>query len=268
MKLNIVPPRTGWVWVRQGIRTFWKQPLALTGLFFLFMAWVSVASMVPVVGNVLALVLLPAMTLGLMAATAVAEQGKFPMPGILLVAFRSGQAGVKDMLMLGGLYAVGFIAVMGISTLLDGGLFAGVYLMGAPITPDKVNSPAFQSAMWLAMVLYIPLSMMFWHAPALLHWQGVPPVKSLFFSLVACWRNVGAFTVYTLAWMGVFLSVGMVVLFVVSLIGEQGLAESVITPVALLMAAMFFTSVYFSVRDCFSEMTPTQAPEQAPDPAH
>ena len=73
MKLHIVAPRTGFVWVRQGIRTFWKQPLAMSGLFFLFMAWVSVASMVPVVGNVLALVLLPAMTLGLMAATAVAE---------------------------------------------------------------------------------------------------------------------------------------------------------------------------------------------------
>ena len=260
MKLHIVAPRTGFVWVRQGIRTFWKQPLAMSGLFFLFMAWVSVASMVPVVGNVLALVLLPAMTLGLMAATAVAEQGKFPMPGILLVAFRSGKAGVKDMLVLGGLYAFGFIAVMGISTWVDGGLFAGVYLMGAPITADKVNNPAFQNAMWLAMALYLPLSMMFWHAPALLHWHGVPPVKSLFFSLVACWRNLGAFTVYTLAWMGVFLSAGMVVLFVVSLIGEQSLAENILTPIALLMAAMFFTSVYFSVRDCFGEMVRTDSP--------
>lgn len=260
MKLNIVPPRTGWIWVRQGIRTFWKQPLAMSGLFFLFMAWVSLASMLPVVGNVLALVLLPAMTLGLMAATAVAEQGKFPMPGILLVAFRKGQARIKDMLVLGGLYALGFIAVMGISTLLDGGLFAGVYLMGAPITAEKVNNPAFQNAMWLAMALYLPLSMMFWHAPALLHWHGVPPVKSLFFSLVACWRNLGAFMVYTLAWLGVFLSAGMVVLFVLSLLGDQSLAETALTPVALLMAAMFFTSVYFSVRDCFDTAPEAQQP--------
>ena len=256
MKLNIVPPRKGLMWVRQGIRTFWKQPLAMSGLFFLFMAWVSVASMIPLVGNVLALVLLPAMTLGLMAATAMAEQGKFPMPGILLVAFRSGKAGVQDMLVLGGLYAFGFIAVMGFSALVDGGLFAGVYLMGAPITAETVNNPAFQNAMWLAMGLYIPLSMMFWHAPALLHWHGVPPVKSLFFSLLACWRNRGAFAIYTLAWMGVFLSSGVLILFVVSLIGEQSLAEAVMTPVALMMAAMFFTSVYFSVRDCFGEMAP------------
>ena len=74
MKLTIVPARMGFVWVRQGIRTFWKQPLAMSGLFFLFMAWVSLASMIPLIGNVIALVLLPAMTLGLMAATAVAKR--------------------------------------------------------------------------------------------------------------------------------------------------------------------------------------------------
>jgi hypothetical protein len=110
--------------------------------------------------------------------------------------------------------------------------------------------------MWVAMGLYVPLSMMFWHAPALLHWHGVPPVKSMFFSLVASWRNFGAFTVYTLAWLSVFLGAGVVLLAVVSLIGEASLAETIMMPVALLMAAMFFTSVYFTVRDCFGETVP------------
>ena len=70
--------------------------------------------------------------------------------------------------------------------------------------------------------------------------------------------------VYTLAWMGVFLSSGMVILFVVSLIGEQSLTETVMTPIALLMAAMFFTSVYFSVRDCFGEMQPAETADPKP----
>ena len=38
MKLNIVPAKTGVLWVRQGIQTFWRQPIALSGLFFIFMA--------------------------------------------------------------------------------------------------------------------------------------------------------------------------------------------------------------------------------------
>jgi hypothetical protein len=28
------------------------------------------------------------------------------------------------------------------------------------------------------MVLYLPLSLLFWHAPGLVHWHGVPPVKA------------------------------------------------------------------------------------------
>jgi len=37
MKLNIVPARTGITWVKLGIQTFFKQPLALAGLFFLWL---------------------------------------------------------------------------------------------------------------------------------------------------------------------------------------------------------------------------------------
>ena len=80
MKLHIVPAKQGLAWVKQGIRTFWRQPLAFTGLFFLFMAWVSVLSMMPVIGAAVALVILPAATLGLMVATEQAATGKFPMP--------------------------------------------------------------------------------------------------------------------------------------------------------------------------------------------
>ena len=69
MKLNILPARQGILWVKLGVKTFLRQPLALAGLFFIFMLLMSVLSMVPVLGNALALALLPAATLGLMAAT-------------------------------------------------------------------------------------------------------------------------------------------------------------------------------------------------------
>lgn len=256
MKLNIVPAKQGLVWVRQGIRTFWRQPLAFTGLFFLFMASVSVLSMVPLIGAALALLALPAATLGLMVATEQAASGKFPMPTVLMVAFRAGQQRMKAMLTLGALYAVSFLLVMGLSALVDGGGFAKVYLANAPITPEVVNAADFQMAMWLATVLYIPLSMLFWHSPALVHWHGVPPVKSMFFSAVACWRNLGAFAVYLLAWAGVFVAGATVILTISSAIGGADFTGAVLMPGALLMAAMFFTSVYFSVKDCFDLPSP------------
>ena len=251
MKLQIVPAKQGLLWVKQGIRTFWRQPLAFTGLFFLFMAWVSVLSMVPFIGAALALLVLPAATLGLMVATEQAASGKFPMPTVMLVAFRAGQQRLKAMMVLGGLYALSFLAVMAISALVDGGGFAKVYLANAPITPEVVNDADFQTAMWLTTIMYVPLSMLFWHAPALVHWHGVPPVKSLFFSAIACWRNLGAFALYLLAWAGVFVAGAMLILLISSALGGNDLSAAVLMPGALLMAAMFFTSVYFSVKDCF-----------------
>ena len=167
MKHNIVPARTGFTWVKQGIRTFFRQPLALSGLFFMFMALMSLTTLVPVVGSALALGLLPAATLGLMAATKEAEGGKFPMPTVLATAFRAGRERMNAMLVLGALYALGFVLIMGISAAFDGGKFARLYLMGGQKSKELVSAPDFQTAMWVAMALYLPLSLLFWHAPAL-----------------------------------------------------------------------------------------------------
>lgn len=267
MKLNVVPARTGFAWFREGLRTFWRQPLALAGLFFMFISIMSVASLVPYAGSVIALALLPAATLGLMAATREAAQGRFPMPTVLVSAFRAGQQRARAMLVLGALYAAGFLLVMALSALVDGGSFARLYLVGGALTPELVQEPAFQGAMWLAMALYLPLSMMFWHAPALVHWHDVSPVKSLFFSLVACTRNMGALTLYTLAWMGLFLGVAMLLMMISIVLGQPGLLGILMYPTAMLLAAMFFSSIWFTFRDSFvADEEPAAAPSSGSEP--
>lgn len=273
MKLHIVPARTGMAWVKLGIRTFWRQPMALAALFFMTMAGMSLATLIPLVGPAIALVLLPSATLAMMVAAAQASQGRFPTPAMLLVAFRTGQQRLRDMLVLGALYAAGFLTVMGLSALIDGGEFAKVYLGGAALTKEVAEDPAFQGAMWLSMVLYLPLSLLFWHAPGLVHWHGVPPVKALFFSIVACVRNFGAFLVYGLGWLAVFLLGGLVASLATALLAAAGLSGSaaggIMVGAAMMMAAMFFTSVVFTFRDCFEpSSTSTGEPphDTAPSP--
>lgn len=251
MKLNIVPARTGAAWVKQGIRTFFRQPLALAGLFFMFMALMTVASLVPYVGFVLAMTLLPAATLGLMAATREATQGHFPMPAILLTAFRAGRQQARAMLVLGALYALGFLIAMGASALVDGGDFARVYLGGNTPTREMMIATDFQAAMWVFIGLHLPLSLMFWHAPALVHWHGLPPLKSLFFSLVACFRNFWAFAIFGLMWLSLLVLGVVGVTTVAAVLGNPGLAGDILFPVLLLLASMFFTSLYFTFRDSF-----------------
>ncbi|PUE58639.1 hypothetical protein B9Z36_00205 [Limnohabitans sp. Rim8] len=252
MKLNVVPAKTGSLWVRQGIRAFWKQPLALSGLFFMFMASMSILSIVPVLGGFLALMLLPAASLGLMAATREVELGKFPMPFILAAGFTTGKDGKRNMLVLGVFYALGFIGVMGLSALVDGGDFAKLYLVGGSLEMDTLMKPEFQNAMWLSLMLYLPLSMVFWHAPALTHWHAVPVVKSMFFSTVACLSNWRAFLVFGLMWSFIFLGTTLAITLISGAFGDNDFAAMALLPAMLMLAAMFFCSTYYSFKDCFT----------------
>ncbi len=128
MKLNIVPARTGLEWTRLGLRAFWRQPMALLALFFMTMAGMAIVGAVPLLGPALALALLPTATLAMMVAAAEAMQGRFPTPAVLLVALRTGRERVRELALLGALYAVGFALVLALSALMDGGTFALVYL--------------------------------------------------------------------------------------------------------------------------------------------
>ena len=109
-------------------------------------------SMVPLLGNVLALALLPAATLGLMAATKETLSGKFPMPVVMLSAFRAGKQQARAMLVLGAVYAVAFLMVLGVSALADGGKFARLYLIGGTMSAELVQAPDFELAVLIAMV--------------------------------------------------------------------------------------------------------------------
>ena len=272
MKLHIVPARTGIAWVKGGIRVFWRQPMALSALFFMTMAAMSLATMLPLIGSALALAMLPFATLAMMVASAETMQDRSPTPAVLLIALRTGRQRLRAMAILGALYAAGFLLIIAISALFDGGQFAEVYLGGAPLTQEVAESGDFQLAMWVSMLLYLPLSLLFWHAPGLVHWHNVPPVKSLFFSFIACVRNLGAFTVYCLGWLFVFALAGIAMSLISALLAAVGLVSApavlggTMVGLAMMLAAMCFTSIVFSFRDCFDPPEPVSSPESTPSP--
>lgn len=249
MRLQRVPASTGWRWVQQGLRTFARQPLAMAGLFFLFILLVSVLAMVPLLGAPLALALLPAATLGIMAATQQADRGRFPMPTVLASAFQAGRERARAMLLLGALYALGSLVVITLASLLAGGGAEGLSV-GEDGRP-RLDDPALVRNLAWQSVLYLPLALLFWHAPALVHWHGVQPVKALFFSLVACWANKGALTVFVLAWAAVFFVVALVLVTLGSLLGGASVIQALLFPAAPLLSAAFFTSLYYTFRDSF-----------------
>jgi hypothetical protein len=97
---------------------------------------------------------------------------------------------------------------------------------------------------------------MFWHAPALVYWQDLPALKSMFFSIVACFRNFWALTVFAIVWMGVMVAMVLTITAVSTLLDNPGLAAVLLFPALMLVASMFFTSLYFTFRDSFAADVP------------
>jgi hypothetical protein len=245
MKLNIVPAATGFQWVKLGFRTFLKQPLALAALVFLYAMLGLAMLIVPFAGPFLACALVPIATLGLMAATRVAQESAFPMPTVLFTGLRASRERVRAMLALGALYAASiFLLALLVALLVPMNL-------DGKTAVDIAQSDEFRFRVMLTALLYVPFSLAFWHAPALVHWHGVPAVKSLFFSFVACIRNARAFAAYSLGWIGV----GLVVL-AASAVGaaiSPWLAAVVFGATSTIATIAFYISLYFTFRDSFLE---------------
>jgi hypothetical protein len=252
LKLQLTPARQGVLWVRLGIATFWRQPIAMAGMFFMFLGLMTLASMLPWVGGVLALMLFPSGSLGLMAATQEATQGRFPKPKWLMAGWTGGAVLRQQMLILGALYALGFVLVLLLSALADSGEFARLYLLGGRLDNEVMEQPGFQAAIWLAMLFYLPLSALFWHAPALVFWHGVPAFKSLFFSITACLTNWKAMLVYMVCWSALYATTGLALMIAASLMGDSSAVGAALVPIMLMLTAMFFGSAYFTYRDSFA----------------
>ncbi len=248
MRLKHVPASTGIEWVKQGVQTFFRQPFAISGLFFMFMAAVSLMSIVPFLGSLVAIVITPAATLGLMAASRDASLGIFPMPSTLVTAFRKTPNSTRAMLILGGLYVACLLLLVTVAMLLGPTLPDEAASTG--LTPEMISDIANSPGIWLSFLLYIPILMMFWHAPALVHWHGVTPVKSLFFSLLACWANKGAMVVYGVAWFGLTLICALLVTLISAAIGGAAISFAVY-PLVLVMASVFYASLFFTYKDSF-----------------
>jgi hypothetical protein len=257
MRLQIVPARRGALWVRQGFAVFLRQPVGFAGLFAAFLFFVFALTLLPIVGPLLLLALLPLGSLGFMVATRHVLEGRFPLPRAFVEPLRSGRTRLVSLIKLGLVYAAATWAILFVSDLIDGGaLDALIEAQATGDTPPDVIAarladPRLETGVLLRFALLGLLSVPFWHAPALVHWDDQSAAKSLFFSTVACWRNKGAFVVYSVAWLGVLLAFALLANLVFGAIGRPQLVPFIAMPASLLFSTVFYASLYFTFADCF-----------------
>lgn len=266
MRLQTVPARQGALWVKQGFRAFFRRPLAFAALFATFMFSVFLLALVPLFGALILLALLPLVSLGFMIATRVALDGGMPTARVFVEPLRTSKAQRNAMIQLGVVYALATFAVMWLSDLVDGGAFEALMdsMPAGQTSPDavaaKLAAPGLGLGMLLRFGLAALLAVPFWHAPALVHWDGHGCAKALFSSTLACWRNRGAFAVYSAVWFALIVAFGMVGSLVFALLGQAQFFAVAAVPLSLGFTTVFYVSLYFTFADCFVTPKPEETP--------
>lgn len=256
MRLLDLPSRQGALWVRRGIAVFLRAPLPYLMLMLVMLLAVPVLAVIPVIGAVVLIASAPLVSLGFMIATReVLEGNPRPMPTVFIDPLRTERPKVRAMLMLCSSYAVLVILTVVLSNALSGGRLAQLGA-GSLATPEQVEGllaqPGVPGAILLCATMMTLLSLAYWHAPALVYWDGQGASQAVFSSTLACWRNRGAFTIYGLAWIGLITLLNWVTVLVVGvLLNSVNLAALLLAPLGVASWAAFYASAYFSFADSF-----------------
>ncbi|WP_321845925.1 BPSS1780 family membrane protein [Paraburkholderia bannensis] len=264
MQLIEVPAKQGYVWFRQGIWLFRRNPLAFLTLFFAYLLAMTLISAVPLIGGVLPLIFVPGVAVGFMAACRDTIAGKPVFPTILVDGFRSyGPNVTKHLFMLGGIYVVAMTLVLAASALVDGGELLRLMTLGGTLDTEAIENSNVPLAVLASLAVYVPVSMLFWFAPVLTAWHDVPPVKAMFFSIVSCWRNKGAFMVYGALWFALSMGVAIGLSNLLRALGAGDYALAIVMPALILVTTMIYCSFYATYRGCYGVQE--KPAEEAPD---
>jgi hypothetical protein len=257
LQLKSVAPARGPRWVREAFRTFAKRPLAFSLMFVAFLFAAVVAALVPVLGGLLQMMLLPLLSLGFMVATHSALVGGPVGPMQFIEPLRTDPVRRRALLWLCLGYGVCAVAILLLcQAVSDDAIGRWQQLMSKPgVTADELQALLSEPGVKLSAVLGFGLgsllSVPFWHAPALVHWGGQSVAQSLFSSTLAVWRSKGALLLYMGVWVGLMALVGTAASTVLAALGAVQLASAAAMPIGLLFSTVFYISLLFTFNDSF-----------------
>jgi hypothetical protein len=237
---------------------FRRNPLGFLTIFFTYLLAMWAISLIPIVGAVLPLALIPGVAVGFMTACRDTVAGKIVFPTVLVDGFRSyGALGAMRLIELGGMYLAAIALIFAGSALADGGALFKLMMGTEPVSPETLAAAPLMKAVFVALVCYVPVAMLFWFAPILTAWHDLPPVKAMFFSFVTCWRNRGAFIVYGALWFATAIVVSIGLSLLMNAIGATDYAFTVLFPASITLTTMLYCSFYATYRGCYGVQEPT-----------
>ena len=248
--MDRLPASAGWQWIKQGMALFRKQPFEMSALFLSYVFLMFAFGIIPLIGQILPMVLVPVFTMAFMQACVSIERGTKVYPTMLLYGFRS--PAFRRLLLLGSLYIVAALLAIGASTLVDGGVFWKITTGQAAVDPETVRGSNITMAMLFAALVYTPAAMGFWYAAPLIAWHDMGVGKAIFYSFFSVKRNGRAFLTYALSWAGVGILLPAIAGSVLGLLfGRSTVMMLFLLPLSLVMTVIMYCSFYPNFTDVF-----------------
>ena len=252
MKLNIVAPKEGYTWIRQGIWLFKQNPLGFLMLVFLYIFAAQLAVIVPVIGVFAVLLLTPSLSVGFMTACRQAILKERISPMVYLSALRSTPIIRKRILQLGLVYAA-LILLMSffLSLVIDFELLVPLLTSDKAITPEALRQ--IYLVLFFGALLYIPIAMLMWFSPILIAWSEMSVPQALFSSCLACWSNRGAFFLYLSVWSVILITIPLMVGMIFDAMNIGQVASYIIAPISMAGLTVMHCSFFATWKACFTE---------------
>lgn len=245
MQARRLPARHGFLWLVASLQLFRANPPLMTALTMAYLFVVVAVNLLPLVGPFLLPLALPALIVVLANGCRAIERGG----GVGTVVLAQGlQKRRVELVRLGGLHLLGSMLILAASMVMEGGQLS-LLAPGKPMDEDEMLA-----SMARLLLVALPVVTAFWFAPLLTAWDEIPPLKSVFFSFIASWRNWRAFAVYGLAVGAVAIAIPGLLLIAASAISAAAVNVLAIALKMLLffvMAPILMASVYISYQDVF-----------------
>lgn len=252
MKLNVVTPKEGYAWIRQGIWLFKQNPLGFLMLVFMYVFAAQLAVLVPVVGVFAVLLITPTLSVGFMTACRQAIQKERIRPMVYLSALKASPLIRNRILQLGLIYTalILFLSFI-LSMLVDFELLIPIMTSDKPISPEAIRQ--IYLILIFGGLLYIPIAMLMWFSPILVAWENMSVPQALFSSFLACWTNRGAFFIYLVIWGVILIAIPLIVGMSFDAVDLSQAASYFIAPLSMAGLTVMHCSFFATWKACFAE---------------
>jgi hypothetical protein len=248
MEVRVVPASRGWQWIVDGFALFRRSAAMWVAVILALYAVFALLVRIPVL-SIVVLLFFPALLAGLMQGCRNLEAGEELHFAHLLAGFQKNAA---YLVTLGGISLVGNMLLLMLFVTMSGEATLSIMKHAAsgaadPATAEAVlnAAPKVFTAALVVMTLSLPLLMGLWFAPLLVYFDDLKPLRAIYVSLWACWKNALPLLVY-----GTIVFAAMMLLTPFAMALRQ-------TDLSLwLLAPVLVPSVYAGYRDIFPGSSP------------